>query len=232
MKRSHALVAGALLVLAAVAVSAWFYPQLPPRVPTHWDLAGQPNAYSTKLWGTAQFPAFMALLWLFILILPVISPKGFRMDAFLGAFDTVIVGLMAAMLVWDVIALRQALHASPRPSDLIYLPIGLMFVIIGNYMGKFRKNFFIGVRTPWTLASDEVWSRTHRFAGWMFIAGGLALMIVSATGASQVAIGVVLATIILSPIIYSFIAYRRIEGFGPNGADDGEPVAQTGDRAG
>jgi immunity protein, SdpI family len=229
MKRSHALLIGALLVLAAIAISAWFYPQLPPRVPTHWDLAGQPNAYSGRLWGAAQFPAFMAMIWLFLLVFPIISPKGFRLDAFLGAFDTVGVGLMSALLIWDVIALRQAISISAQPTDLIFLPIGLMFIIIGNYMGKYRKNFFVGIRTPWTLASDEVWTLTHRFGGWMFMAGGLALMIFSATGANRVAIGVVLGVIVLSPIIYSFVAYRRIEGFGPNGADETDPVPQSGD---
>ena len=98
----------------------------------------------------------------------------------------------------------------------IFVGIGLLLVLLGNYMGKLRKNFFIGVRTPWTLASDEVWARTHRLTGWLWAAAGLALAIDGLLGANVVVFLVVILVAILTPPIYSFLLYRRIEGFGPD----------------
>jgi uncharacterized membrane protein len=89
-----------------------------------------------------------------------------------------------------------------------------MFMVIGNYFGKTRKNFFLGIRTPWTLASDEVWGRTHRLAGRLFILQGL---IMFAGVLFEIPVAVLLGmvgVIVVVPVVYSYVVYRRVEGFG------------------
>jgi uncharacterized membrane protein len=95
-----------------------------------------------------------------------------------------------------------------------------LFVIIGNYLGKVRKNFFIGIRTPWTLASDEVWNRTHRIGGRLFMLSGViiwlgALLRLPLSWTVGVAVGLVLI-----PVVYSYFLYRKIEGFESDDSDD------------
>jgi len=90
----------------------------------------------------------------------------------------------------------------------------LMFV--GNYMGKIRKNFFIGIRTPWTLASDEVWAKTHRLGGWCMVAAGLAMAAGAFADVVTDWIVLIVVGIVLIPVVYSYFAYRALEGFGPD----------------
>jgi uncharacterized membrane protein len=217
MTRNHSLWLGALLVLISACISAWYYPHLPEQIPTHWNFAGQINGYSPKLWGVFQMPLFLAFMWLLLLILPRISPKGYRLDQFLDSYGAVLIAIMAALLILNFGFLRAALHPSSTPNSLVFLTLGMVLVIMGNYMGKFRKNFFIGVRTPWTLASDEVWARTHRLTGWLFIIAGLALMVNSVLGAHEIVVLIIILSIVaVVPIAYSYVLYSRIEGFGSN----------------
>ncbi|MBV8490241.1 MAG: SdpI family protein, partial [Candidatus Eremiobacteraeota bacterium] len=107
------------------------------------------------------------------------------------------------------------------PNVLVVL-VGALLVLIGNYLPKIRKNFFLGIRTPWTLASDEVWLRTHRFGGWVFTIGGIAIVIFGLLG-SALPMVVVLVAVALAPIAYSFVAYKNLEGFANGG--NGSPAS-------
>ena len=100
------------------------------------------------------------------------------------------------------------------------MQVGLLFVVIGNFLGKVRKNFFIGIRTPWTLASDEVWSRTHRLGGWMFVAGGIVMIVGAFAGLPVLGVIAVVLAIALYPVLHSFLLYRRLEGFSAEADDD------------
>ena len=91
--------------------------------------------------------------------------------------------------------------------------VGLLFVIIGNYLGKTSKNFFLGIRTPWTLASDEVWSRTHRLAGKCWVIAGIALIVCSTLGYAYAGLMFALVLSAFIPSVYSYVLYRRLVGF-------------------
>ena len=218
MTRNQVLLIGALLVVLSACISAWYYPHLPAQIPIHWNAPGRITNYGPKLWAVLQMPIVLACMWVLLLVLPLISPKGYRLDPFLGAFGAVVIGLMAALLIQNVVVLRSALHGSTPPGGLVFFTVGAMLIILGNYMGKFRKNFFIGVRTPWTLASDEVWARTHRVAGWLYIVAGLVVMANVVFGAQLLVFYAIMMILVFGPIIYSFVVYSRIEGFGPKGA--------------
>ena len=217
MTRAQAAFVGAILTVACIALAVWAYPQAPPVIPTHWDFSGHPNGYMSRFWGLALHPLLVfgtcALLWL----IPAISPKGFRLDSSVRAFNAVIVAVMLFEAVIATVAIRAAVGGEMLSMGSVSVGIGLLFVVIGNVMSKFRKNFFVGIRTPWTLASDEVWLRTHRFGGWTFVIGGIALAAGGFMTAGPTIMIAIITLIVVLPIVYSYVAYRQIEGFGPNG---------------
>jgi len=217
MNRTSALLVGLAFVLISFGLCAFYYGRMPAQMPIHWDAAGHANGYAPRLWGVFLWPAMVTGLWLLLLLLPVVSPKGFRIDQFMGTYNLIVTAIIALMLFTSALAYAAAAGSSLPIPNLVIGAIGLLFVVIGNYMGKFRKNFFIGVRTPWTLASDEVWARTHRLAGWIFIAGGLALVVQGFTGVNQAVLLAVVGIVTIVPIAYSFFEYKRVEGLGPNG---------------
>lgn len=213
MSRNRALLLGGGLVVVAAILGGIAYPHMPASVPIHWDAAGHANGYGSRFWAVAAMPLLMLGMLALMIVLPAISPKGFRFDDSLGAFDLIVFVIVLLSFGLNVVTLRAALGA-PAPGINVVLPgIGVLFVVIGNYMGKFRKNFFLGIRTPWTLASDEVWLRTHRFGSWIFILGGLALGATGLLTQSPIPVVIITGLIVLIPTVYSYIAYARIEGF-------------------
>ena len=97
--------------------------------------------------------------------------------------------------------------------------VGLLLLVIGNYMGKVRKNFFVGIRTPWTLASDEVWMRTHHLGGWLFVVGGLIIAVAGLVAPAHLVPGILIAVVITVSLVTvggSYVIYRRVEGFTNN----------------
>ena len=168
MTTSRANIICFLLIGVAVAVAAWLYPALPQQIPTHWNIDGEVDAYTAKPWGVMIMPLAAILVFAIMRLIPAISPKGFRTDKFKDVINVFTVAMVGFMSGVDVLVLLEANGQDVRINEAIFAGVGLLFIVLGNYMGKVRKNFFIGIRTPWTLASDEVWSRTHRLGGKVF----------------------------------------------------------------
>ncbi|MEW9623898.1 SdpI family protein [Rhodanobacter geophilus] len=196
----------------AVGVAIWLWPHLPARVPSHWDVDGQPNGYASRFWAVAMWPLLIAGLAVLAAVLPRISPKRFEMESFAGVYGVLMLVIQGVMLVLGITAmLAGAGHAVPM-AVIAPLGVGVLLMVLGNYMGKLRRNFFMGIRTPWTLASEAVWERTHRLAGWTYVLAGAAMVVLGLAGAM---VGWTLAAVVvvlLIPAIYSYFIYRRLEG--------------------
>ncbi len=206
----HLLVSTVFLVIALVA-AAWLYPQLPAQTPVHWNIHGQVDRYGPRFWVAAT-PVLLILAFAALtLLLPVISPRKFEIEPFAQVYAIIMLAIQGVMLVVGTsVLLAGAGYAVPIPT-IAMLSVGVLFLILGNYMGKLRKNFFIGIRTPWTLASAAVWERTHRLAGWLFMLGGLVAIGCALAG---VPLGVALAGLLVAGLIpcgYSFWIYRVLE---------------------
>jgi uncharacterized membrane protein len=209
------LLLGIILVLAAVAISGRAYPLLADRVPTHWDIAGNPNGYSSRLVASVITPGIMGIVWVFMLLLPAISPRGFRLGESAGVFYTAMLALIAFSLLMHVMLIRAALTGGRPSMTLLFAALGALLAVIGVLLGKVKKNFWFGVRTPWTLASDEVWRRTNRLAGRLFVAGGIIIVLTSFAGKIAISVLIAVVSVIAAfSIVYSYVVYRRIEGFG------------------
>lgn len=209
---------GLVICLAAFAVTAYFYPHLPQRMPIHWDASGAVDGYAPRTWGSLLTPGLMALIWLLFSVLPRIAPRGYRLDTFIGAYSAVMLAILGMLFIVHAMMLLAAAGARVPIAQLVPMLVGLLLLIVGNYMGKIRKNFFIGFRTPWTLANDEVWAQTHRLGGWLMAAAGLLVLVSSAWAATPWILIVTVAIATLTPFAYSFFLYRRIVGLG--GRDD------------
>lgn len=208
-----------LFVLAAFGVAAWLYPSLPEQIPTHWNAAGEIDDYSGKLWGVIVLPLAALFTWALMKVIPLISPKGFRTTEFQGVINVFQVAMVGFLSLIAVLVLFAGLGHDVYINNIVPLGVALLFIVIGNYMGKVRKNFFIGIRTPWTLASDEVWSRTHRLAGRVFMVCGVLLAVSAFLQSMPLALIGVIVALAFVPVVYSYLLYRRLEGFSD---DEGE----------
>lgn len=198
------------LMIGASAASAILYPQLPDRVPIHWDIRGRIDGYGAKGWAAFLTPAIMVGLLGLFAILPRASPKQFRIDAFRSTYDFVVALTMGLLAYIHGLTLWAALGHSLDFGRSMMGGMFLFFILIGNVLGKVRRNFWVGIRVPWTLASDRVWNETHRMAAWIFVASGVIGLLMIAAGltlSSLLLIGVVA----IAPIVYSFVIWKRLE---------------------
>ncbi len=218
MKNKVADVLCLIIITLLVAVVIYLYPVLPEKIPTHWNAAGEIDGYMAKPWGAFLMPLIAAVIFLVMKLIPMISPKGFRTDEFRPVVNIFQVTLVAFMAAIGLLTLLAAMGVNAPVDILVVSGVGLLLIILGNFMSKVRKNFFIGIRTPWTLASDEVWSRTHRLGGRLLMLAGL-FMLVGAPLKIQSELTVLVVTVFaLTPVIYSYFLYRKLEGFEPDPA--------------
>ena len=200
------------LVLIAVATLAGvlLWNRLPDPMPAHWNSAGEIDGYMSKFWGVFLMPIItIALLGLF-LIIPRIDPLKANIDKFIGIFNGFILAFVAYMLYLYALTLFAALGI-PFNMTLMLIPVvGLLFIGIGYMMGKAKRNFFIGIRTPWTLSSETVWDETHKLGSKLFMLGGAVTIVSVFLG--ETGICIMLAAILIAafvPIVYSYVLYQR-----------------------
>ena len=211
------------LVVAAFALSIGGYSRLPERVPIHWSLNGEVDNYASKAVGAFLTPAVMLILLGVFAALPAISPRGFDIERRSRAYQAICAAVLLLMLGIHVHLFLLATSVSKSYSSGYFsLLIGAIFVVLGNYLPKVPRNFFVGIRTPWTLADQDVWFRTHRVGGVVFFICGVLLMVVGPflpQRASSVFPAALIGLAALSLVIYSYVVYRRLHA----GLNKGEP---------
>jgi uncharacterized membrane protein len=200
-----------LLLIAAVSVAiVTMYPHLPERVATHWDINLHPNGYSPKWMLFVLGPGIMAGISLFAWIGPSLSPERFQVDSFRSTYTQVMLMLSCAMAYLSGIILWAAAGHRIDEGRAVFGGICVLFALMGNVMGKVRRNFFIGIKTPWTLGSERIWIATHRFAAKTFVAGGLLGLALTMIGLRRWPIFALLAGA-LAPTIYSLVRYKQLQ---------------------
>lgn len=211
MKISKSLLVSMIFLLIALGAAVWLYPTFPARMPVHWNLQGEVDRYGARFWVAAAPALIQFCLLVLMVLLPVVSPRKFEIKPFANAYSILMLTAQGVVLVVGLSVLLVGAGYALPILTVAMLSTGLMLMVAGNYTTKLRKNFFIGVRTPWTLANSAVWERTHRMAGRSFMLGGLVTVIATLAHAPLwVALAAALAPGLVA-CVYSYWIYRVLE---------------------
>src|SRR3990172_9478163 len=163
-----------ILIVLAVLAGILLWDKLPDQMASHWNENDQVDGYMSKFWGMFMMPLVtLGMLGLF-LIVPSIDPLKANIAQFRGTFNAFIALIIAFMLYIHGLTLAWSLGYQNFKMSIAMLPfIGVLFIFIGNLMRKAKRNWFIGIRTPWTLSSDRVWDETHRIGSVLFMISGV-----------------------------------------------------------
>ncbi len=199
------------LLILSIFLGVYFYQHFPATVPIHWNWQGEVDSYGSAAFGAFLLPGVMLVMYLLFLVLPYFDPKKERYADFVEAYhnfkDLLIIFFFSIFWLTGLAGLGYDININ------LALPIilGLLFIGLGSLLRKIKMNWFLGIRTPWTLSSEEVWNKTHRAAGPVFMISGLLIILTSFIEPCSRIILFILA--ILSPVIglpaYSYILFRR-----------------------
>ncbi|MCX6745161.1 MAG: SdpI family protein [Candidatus Parcubacteria bacterium] len=199
-----------LLIIISVVASFYFYANFPEQVPMHWNIAGQVDGWGSKTTGAIILPLVIIAMYVMFLLIPYLDPKKDRYEQFVKVyhiFKNYLIGFM--VLVYLVTGLAGLGYDVPV-GLIIPIGVGILFILIGNYMAKIKMNWFMGIRTPWTLSSEEVWNKTHRMGGKIFMLGGF-LIILTGIAPLSWRLPIFILTMVLlifGTIGYSYWVYR------------------------
>ena len=204
------------LILVSFLIGAYLYPYMPEKMASHWDANGSVDGYMPKLWGLFLLPVISAILFLVYMLVPKIDPLKGNIEKFRGHFDVFILLLFVFLFYVHMLTMLWNLSYRFNIIQLLAPAFGLLIYYAGIMMENAKQNWFIGVRTPWTLSSEVVWDKTNKLAGKLFkVAGVLAAM---GLIFPKYAIFLILVPVILAavyPIIYSYQKYQQEIEAGP-----------------
>jgi uncharacterized membrane protein len=201
----------AAVILATLVGTLVAYPQLPNVVPIHWDAQGQVNGWGPK-WSLFLYgPGMMLGMVLLFSALPWLSPKRFEVDSFRATYLYIMIVIVALLAYVQLLILVSSLGVAIDVSRAVEGGVCLLIALLGNVLGKVRRNFYVGVRTPWTIANEQVWNATHRFAANTFFAWGLLGLIAVILRAPFWLPITAIAVAALAPALYSLVFYKQLE---------------------
>lgn len=199
------------IVLLPFIYLAFIWNNLPAEVPIHWNMDGEIDGYANKAM-LITIPILLPLLvYVMFLVIPRIDPKN-RLNQMGGKLQNIKVLLTIFMSVLALFIIYSSKNQSLTNPNLPILGLGILFSIIGNYFKTIKPNYFFGIRTPWTLESETVWKETHKIAGKIWLAGGLAIVLASLILEKRTNVTVFLiitGIITLIPVIYSYIKFSK-----------------------
>lgn len=199
-----------LVVLAPLAFLLLKWNEIPAEVPVHWNSSGEIDGYGSK-WTTILINLGLYPL---LLLIPRIDPRKKNYTLFSGSYFKIRFAIHLFMSVLDIMLLLVASGADIPMERIVITGMLLLFTVLGNYMTSIRPNYFVGVRTPWTLENEEVWKKTHQVAGKLWFWAGLLCLIVSffIRDMQQMQVLVILIVAVsLVPVVYSYFAYRKLK---------------------
>ncbi|WP_455679648.1 SdpI family protein [Streptococcus sp.] len=196
------------VIILPALIGAFFWKALPEQVPTHFGIDGQADGYSSKLFTLLVFPILFVLFQ--IIALASLEKESVKVT---------VPAKMRKLYAWIIPALSLIVQGSIYANALGWVKssptlvtafLGIIFIVLGNYLPKTHRNHTIGIRIPWTLSDDKNWHKTHRMAGKLWVLGGLLILLESFVQvAMPYVIGVVIAIMIIAPMIYSFLLSRK-----------------------
>lgn len=212
MSTRTTLIVSLVLIVAATLAGILLWNQLPEQMASHWDVNDQVNGYMPKFWGLFLMPLVTLGMLALFLVIPEIDPLKTNIAQFREAFNLFIALIVGFMIYVHGLTLAWSLGYQNFKMSTAMLPfMGLLFIAIGFMLRKAKRNFFIGIRTPWTLSSDHVWNETHRLGAILFMASGV-LAVIGGFFGGMVAFWMLFVPLIGSTLfllVYSYVLYSR-----------------------
>ena len=205
-KTNSTLIITTLVCLLPVILALALYDKLPAQIAVHFDQTGAPDNYLPKALAVFGLPVFLAALNLFTHFMLDHDPRRENASATMKLVAKWSVPLIS-VIVMPVI-LFMAMGAEIPITMLVTGLVGMLFVICGNYLPKCKRNYTVGIKLPWTLDSDDNWNKTHRFAGPVWVIGGI-LFIATAFFDTLYAGLVIMVVMVALPAVYSYCTYRN-----------------------
>ena len=205
-KNLKTMIITSIVILAPILVGLILWDKLPAEMATHFDENGIADGWSSKPMAVIGLPLFLLVVHWFCMAFTSVDPKRQNFS------DKVILLVMWLCPVVSILGngatYLYALDDSVNTTGIAMLAVGSLFIVIGNYMPKMKQSYTIGIKIPWTLDSEENWNRTHRLAGYMFMLGGM-LIIISTFIQQFWLVPVAMIFMVFVPMVYSFVLYKR-----------------------
>ncbi len=199
-----------VLVFASLIINVWFFPQLPDKIASHWNIRGEVDGYSSKFLGLFLMPLILIITGLLFIIIPKIDPLKENIGKFKKYYDTFTVLMFVFIFLLHLQIVLWNLNIKITPNSTLPVGIGLLFFYVGVLCKNSKRNWFIGIRTPWTLSNEVVWDKTHQLGGWLFKISGF----ISLTGIifHNWTIFFIVVPVFLTAVttfIYSYFEYKK-----------------------
>lgn len=205
-KNLKTLIITSILTLLPILAGLYLWNILPEQVPSHWDINGQVDGWSSKALFVFGLPCIMVAMQWFCVLVTGADPK--KANHSEKVMQLVLWIIPALTIVLSAITYMTALGQEVRVEILLPLLVGLTFAVIGNYLPKCKQSYTIGIKLPWTLNSEENWNRTHRLAGRLWLVGGVGIMLTAVFGSFWILLAITLV-MVLVPTVYSYSLHRK-----------------------
>jgi len=205
---------GLVIAALALAVSLWAYPQLPPTVATHWNVRGEADGFTSRLVAVSIMPLVILVMTGLFNVLPRLDPRRANYSKFIGTYWLIANAVILFILIGHGMIVATGLGYPVKIGRTMPIGVGLLFIVLGNYLTRVEPNWFIGIRTPWTLSSDTVWRKTHRTGGWLMVLGGAAIAACAFFPPAAFLPLFIAAVLLMAviPIVQSYILWKREQG--------------------
>lgn len=208
MMNKKLVVITSIIILLPILVSLCFWNQLPEQVPIHWNIHGEIDGYASRFVAVIVLPLVLFVLHFVCAFATMVDPKHKNISDKIWILILSICPVLSILLMYMMVG--SALGMEIDVNTILPVFLGVMFVVIGNYLPKCKQSYTVGIKIPWTLNSEENWNKTHRFAGPCWVIGGIMVMF---TGLfeNEILIMVIALIMVFAPIIYSYMYYVKYE---------------------
>jgi len=210
-RTKEALIWLILLVPFIYAFAIWN--RVPEQVPTHFDMNGKPNDYSGKMFALLLLPVMNVAIYFLLYFVPRIDPRKNNYSTFGNSYQNIRMIIHLFFVGIFIFVTETSRNGQPLKLNILFAGILLFLALLGNYLRTVRSNFFVGIRTPWTLSNDIVWRKTHELGGRIWLYSGIVLAIVVyflPQGAATIVMFSGVFIMVMIPVVYSYLEYRKI----------------------
>lgn len=210
MKKAN--IAILIIIIFSFIIAIYLYPQMPDRMASHWNANGEVDSYMPKFWALFLMPMLSAVMFLMFLLIPKLDPLKKNIEKFRKYFDGFVVIMVLFLFYIYILTLAWNSDYRFRMAQMIIPALAILFYYAGILIQHAKRNWFIGIRTPWTLSSESVWDKTHRLGGILFKI--IALIILASMLSPRYMLYLFLIplfAVIIYIFVYSYLEYKKVK---------------------